>query len=130
MTYSLHTLKDASAAPAETTGWRRFIQEIALVVGFVALAFTLISLLSYHRTDPAWWLTTGQGLGAVGVANWGGRLGAWVAGLGYFVLGYSVWWCWAAACAAWWRALRARWTPQRRAVGCTRAGRFGWAWCC
>ena len=112
MTYSLHTLKDASAAPAEITGWRRFIQEIALVAGFVALAFTLISLLSYQRSDPAWWLTTGQGLGAGQVGNWGGRLGAWVAGLGYFVLGYSVWWCWAAACVSWWRSLRTRWTPS------------------
>ncbi len=112
MTYSLHTLKDASAVPAEITGWRRFLQEIALVAGFVALAFTLISLLSYHRTDPAWWLTTGQGRGGVNVANWGGRLGAWVAGLGYFVMGYSVWWCWVVACAAWWRSLRQRWMPS------------------
>ncbi|MDI9331813.1 MAG: DNA translocase FtsK 4TM domain-containing protein [Alphaproteobacteria bacterium] len=110
MTYSLNTLKGASVATAEITGWRRFLQEIALVVGFVTLAFTLISLLSYHRSDPAWWLTTGQGAGSVvHVGNWGGKVGAWLAGLGYFLLGYSVWWCWLAALSAWWRALSQRW---------------------
>ncbi|MEY2659075.1 MAG: hypothetical protein RLZZ123_247 [Pseudomonadota bacterium] len=112
MTYSLNTLQDTSGATAEITGWRRFLQEIALVAGFVALTFTLISLLSYHRADPAWWLTTGQGaIGSSGVANWGGKLGAWLAGLGYFVLGYSVWWAWMAALAVWWRALSQRWAP-------------------
>ncbi len=112
MTYSLNTLQDTSGATAEITGWRRFLQEIALVAGFVALTFTLISLLSYHRADPAWWLTTGQGaIGSSGVANWGGKLGAWLAGLGYFVLGYSVWWAWTAALAVWWRALSQRWAP-------------------
>ena len=109
MTYSLNTLKDGSQAAAEITGWRRFLQEIAVVAGFVALCFTLISLLSYHRADPAWWLTTGQGNGTAKVANWGGRLGAWLAGLGYFAVGYSVWWCWLAAAASWWRALSRRW---------------------
>ena len=75
MTYSLNTLKDGTSAPVEITGWRRFIQEIALIAAFVALAFSLISLLSYHRSDPAWWLTTGQGTSPTAVANWGGRLG-------------------------------------------------------
>ena len=46
MTYSLNTLKDGTSAPVEITGWRRFIQEIALIAAFVALAFSLISLLS------------------------------------------------------------------------------------
>ena len=110
MTYSLNTLKDAPQGATEVTGWRRFLQEIALVSGLVALAFTLIALLSYHRSDPAWWLTTGGGLGPSSVvANWGGKLGAWLAGLGYFLLGYSVWWAWLAALAVWWRTLSRRW---------------------
>jgi len=112
MTYTLKTLLEDSQAPAEHTGWRRFLQEIAWISAFVALLFTLISLLSYHRTDPAWWLTTGQPDALTKVANWGGRLGAWLAGLGYFLLGYSVWWCWLAAASAWWRALSRRWRTQ------------------
>ncbi len=83
MTYSLNTLKDGASAPPELAGWRRFVQEIALVMGFVALAFSLISLLSYQRTDPAWWLTTGQAMGPAVVANWGGKLGAWLSGFGF-----------------------------------------------
>jgi DNA segregation ATPase FtsK/SpoIIIE, S-DNA-T family len=112
MTYTLKTLIEDSETPAEHTGWRRFLQEIAWISGFVALMFTLISLLSYHRTDPAWWLTTGQPEALTKVANWGGRLGAWLAGLGYFLLGYSIWWCWLAAAAAWWRALSRRWQSE------------------
>ena len=53
--------------------------------------------------------STGQGTSPTAVANWGGRLGAWLAGLGYFAVGYSVWWCWLAGGAAWWRALSRRW---------------------
>ena len=79
MTFKLNTLQDVTPTPTESTGWRRFLHEIALVVGFVALAFTLISLLSFHRTDPAWGLTTGYGMGTPAVANWGGRMGAWFA---------------------------------------------------
>jgi S-DNA-T family DNA segregation ATPase FtsK/SpoIIIE len=42
------------------------------------------------------------------VRNWGGRLGAWLADLSYFTLGFSVWWCFAAAVRAWMATL-ARW---------------------
>lgn len=93
------------------------MQELALIAGLLALAFVLISLLSFQRSDPAWWLTTGQALGAASeVANWGGKLGSWLAGLGHFILGYSVWLAWAAALAGWWRALARRWTPGTEPV--------------
>src|SRR6185369_7142055 len=48
-----------------------------------------------------------SGGGAV-VRNWGGRLGAWLADASYFLLGFSVWWCFAAAVRAWLATL-ARW---------------------
>jgi S-DNA-T family DNA segregation ATPase FtsK/SpoIIIE len=112
MTYTLKTLLQDPQAPAELTGWRRFLQEIALISAFVALMFTLISLLSYQRSDPAWWLTTGQLEASTKVANWGGRLGAWLAGLGFFAMGYSIWWCWLAGATAWWRALSRRWRAE------------------
>ena len=114
MTYSLNTLNRHQTADAEsTTGWRRFLQETALLFGFLALAFTLISLLSHQRTDPAWWLSTGlnpiQG-SSLGTANWGGKLGSMLSALGHFMWGYSVWWVWCAGLAAWCRAARTRWS--------------------
>jgi hypothetical protein len=93
MTYSLNTLNASSSArSAPRTGAARFGHEIGLVVGMLALLFWLLALLSYSARDAAW-STSGAG-GAV-AANWGGRLGAWLADLSYFLLGFSVWWCFA-----------------------------------
>ncbi|MEN9713006.1 MAG: hypothetical protein RLY90_1267, partial [Pseudomonadota bacterium] len=108
MTYSLHTLTNdrragAEAAP-EPTGFRRFAQEIALTLGFVFMTFWLLSLLTHTAQDPAW-TTSGSG-GAV--HNFGGRLGAWLGDISFFMLGYSVWWCYAAALVSWLAALASR----------------------
>jgi S-DNA-T family DNA segregation ATPase FtsK/SpoIIIE len=100
MTYSLNTLNAdrASAAPA---GVARFAQEIGLVLGAAALAFWLLALLSHSLADPAW-STTGT-LAEAG--NWGGRLGALLADGSYYLLGFSVWWCFFAGLRAWLSAL-------------------------
>ena len=104
MTYSLHTLQNDAPATAETTGFRRFAQEIALTVGFVFLAFWFLALVTHSVSDPAW--TTS---GTVGVIhNWGGRLGAWLGDLSFFLFGYSVWWCFVAAMLSWLAALAQR----------------------
>lgn len=54
--------------------------------------FTLISLLSYHHTDPSW---NSSGTGER-VSNWGGQTGAWISdlfiqtiGIGGAVLGFG-----------------------------------------
>ena len=109
MTYSLNTLKnDPRAASADgehkPTGFRRFTQEIALTAGFVFMTFWLLALLTQTPLDPAW---TTSGAGST-VRNFGGRLGAWLGDLSFFLLGYSVWWCYAAALAAWLSALANR----------------------
>ncbi len=105
MTYSLNTLNtprgEAASPPA---GVARFAHEIALVLGLVALVFWLLALVSHSAQDAAW-STTGAGGAA---RNWGGRLGAWLADLSYFTLGFSVWWCFAAGVRAWMATL-ARW---------------------
>jgi S-DNA-T family DNA segregation ATPase FtsK/SpoIIIE len=103
MTYSLHTLQNASpvSSPAPRSGVARFAQEIFLIVGLAALAFWLLSLLSHSAQDAAW-STSGAG---GPVRNWGGRLGAVLADASYYVLGFSVWWCVAAALRAWLAAL-------------------------
>jgi len=108
MTYSLHTLIHSTARTEELQAPRtfgaRFAQEIALLVGGVVLLLCLLALLSYQPTDPAW-TTSGQGQT---VRNWIGRAGAVTADLAFFCLGYSAWWCLAAAGRAWLVGL-ARW---------------------
>ncbi|MFZ3128773.1 MAG: DNA translocase FtsK 4TM domain-containing protein, partial [Rhodoferax sp.] len=103
MTYSLHTLHSPSPAPErEPTGLGRFASEITLIAGFVLLALWLIALLTYSPQDAAW-STSGVGLP---VHNRAGRLGAWIADISYFLLGFSVWWC-VAVCVRLWLAVLA-----------------------
>ena len=99
MTYSLNTLNDGrgAAESSHRAGVGRFAHEIALVLGLVALVFWLLALASYSAQDAAF-STSGSG---AAVRNWGGRLGAWLADASYFLLGFSVWWCFAAAVRAW-----------------------------
>jgi S-DNA-T family DNA segregation ATPase FtsK/SpoIIIE len=98
MTYSLHTLQSSTPRPAAApTGFARFANEIALVAGFVLIAIWLLAMLSYSPQDAAW-STSGTG---VGLFNRAGRLGAWIADMSYFLLGFSVWWCLAVALRQW-----------------------------
>jgi S-DNA-T family DNA segregation ATPase FtsK/SpoIIIE len=103
MTYSLNTLDD-SDAQAPASGASRFVHESFLVLAAVAWAFWVLALVSYSPLDPGF-STSGDG---APVRNLGGRLGAWAADGSYFLLGYSVWWCLAAALRAWMASL-ARW---------------------
>ncbi|WP_066704680.1 DNA translocase FtsK [Curvibacter delicatus] len=106
MTYSLNTLNNPSRqeeAPARA-GWSRFAHELALVAGLVGLAFWLMALSSHSLQDAAW-STSGES-GAI--HNRGGRLGAWLADASYYLLGFSVWWAFAAGVRAWLASL-ARW---------------------
>ena len=98
MTYSLHTLRNSTPTPeAAPTGFARFANELALVGGFVALALWLMALFSYSPLDSAWSTSGASGV----VHNRAGSLGAWIADMGYFLLGYSVWWCVAIALRLW-----------------------------
>lgn len=106
MTYSLHTLTSPAGrnmVPMRS-GVARFADELSLVVGFVLLALWLLALSTYSLQDAAW-STSGTG---GQVLNSAGRLGAWLADGSYFLLGFSVWWCVAAALRVWLSAL-ARW---------------------
>ncbi|MBU6503106.1 MAG: DNA translocase FtsK 4TM domain-containing protein, partial [Burkholderiales bacterium] len=134
MTYSLNTLNSSSSAKTpERSGTSRFVREVELILGALALAFWLLALLSYSPLDPAW-STSGYG---GPVRNLAGRFGAWLADASYFLLGFSVWWCFAAALRAWLSALArglraddpAAQTPQEPSVlGRFAASRTGF-WC-
>ena len=112
MTYSLNTLNNTRENPPEMTGWQRFIQEIALAVGFVVLLFWLLAIVSHSALDPAW-TTSGTN---PHIRNWGGRVGAAVSDLSFFLLGYSVFWCYLAGLASWLSALANRLRSEEKAT--------------
>ncbi len=123
MTYSLNTLND-DAAHAAPSGFSRFAQEVALLLGAAVLLYVWLLLLTYSPADAAW-STSGSG---APIRNWGGRLGAWLADAGYYLLGASVWWAVWAASYAWFVGL-ARWlrgeaVPVRAAVAWWQAPAF------
>lgn len=98
MTYSIHTLHSNRSEPAPPpSSWERIANEGVLVVGLVFLLFWVVALISYTPQDTAW---TTSGTGAA-LVNRGGRLGAWIADVSYFLLGYSVWLCVIAAARGW-----------------------------
>ena len=102
MTYSLNTLNSSSSVKTtERFGATRFVHEVGLILALLAIVFWLLALLSYSPQDAAW-STSGYG---GPVRNLGGRLGAWIADASYFLLGFSAWWCFAAAVRAWLAAL-------------------------
>ena len=105
MTYTLRTLDERRGAEPPRATLGRFGQEIALALGAIALVFWVLALVTHSAQDAAF---STSGSGNPGVANWGGRLGAWLADASYFLLGYSVWWCVAAGLRTWFTGL-ARW---------------------
>ena len=109
MTYSLNTLNSSrTSANPPRSGWSRFMGELGLMAGFLMLIFCLLALLSYSPQDAAW-STSGHG---GSVRNKAGLLGAWLADGGYFLLGFSVWWCVVAGIYAWLAGL-AQWLRGR-----------------
>jgi len=105
MTYFLNTLNHSKdKPPLPVSGWQRFVQEIALTLGFVLLLYWLVAMLSHSPLDPAW---TTSGASAV-PRNWGGRIGAAVSDLGLFIVGYSITWCYLACLISWLKALAVR----------------------
>ena len=105
MTYRLHTLQaDSTSSSAPATLRSRFGSEVMLFITFVLLSYWLLALLSHNLLDPAA-STSGDG---GPVRNRGGQLGAYLADASYYLLGFSVWWCFAAAVRSWLASL-ARW---------------------
>ncbi|MFZ9373169.1 MAG: DNA translocase FtsK 4TM domain-containing protein, partial [Burkholderiaceae bacterium] len=117
MTYSLHTLNpDADDASARASG--RGAQPLAvgaealLILSGVLLLFWVVVLFSHSAADAAW-STSGSSVAGAGAQNWGGKIGAWVSDLSFYLLGYSVWWCVLVAGLAWLRVLL-RWLHSDR----------------
>lgn len=62
------------------------LREGLFLFSFACAIFLLISLMSYHAQDPGWSSSTSI---VAPIANWGGRVGAWVADLFLFVFGLA-----------------------------------------
>jgi S-DNA-T family DNA segregation ATPase FtsK/SpoIIIE len=109
MTFSLDTLTlpgKRSAPAQQSVGQQvtsRYVSELSLVAGLLLLVLWLLALLSYSPLDAAW-STSGNG---APLQNRVGRLGAWLADVSFFLSGFSVWWCVAAAIRAWLSGLAA-----------------------
>src|SRR5574338_633306 len=58
-----------------------------LVLGVVSIYVALV-LVGYNKADPGWSHATGNGM----VSNPGGRFGAWLADLLFYLFGLSAWW--------------------------------------
>ncbi len=83
--------------------FKRFGQEIVLLLTWVLLAVLGVALLSYSPLDPAWSTTGTRAI----PGNWLGGLGARLADIGYFLFGRSVWVLYLAWVVGWLRLLRA-----------------------
>ncbi len=124
MTYSLDTLTSGARAPSSSvlrSGLGRFAVELVLLGTLLCLAFWLLAMLTYSPLDAAW---STSGDSAI-VLNRAGRLGAWVADASYYLMGYSVWWCFLAAVMAWLRTL-ASWLRHAQPVDDAPAAALAW----
>src|SRR5574337_997792 len=74
-----HPLPERIAGLLQETRW--------LVLGVVSIYVALV-LVGYNKADPGWSHATGNGL----VSNPGGRFGAWLADLLFYLFGLSAWW--------------------------------------
>ena len=111
MTFPLGSLRSDSGPPLSPASgsesatfpaaadWRG---QAAAVVGGVACLLGLIALLTYSPLDPAF-STSGSRLEPL--HNKVGVIGAWVADLGLFTFGHSVWWLWLVGVRVWLGAL-------------------------
>ena len=118
MTYSINTLKDSEKSEPSSSASFRFTQEVSLLLTAVLLGFWIIALLTHHVTDGAW---STSGVDAT-VANWMGRVGAWVADITYFLMGFSAWWLVLGAINLW-RIGLLRWMRPELAAPVVKSGR-------
>src|SRR6478609_1216013 len=91
----------AAARPASPVVAPRWRLQLLLLAGGVAWLLFVLALLTHDGADPAF-TTSGSGQP---LHNKAGLLGAWVADLAYFLLGFSGWWLVPVGLRAWLSAL-------------------------
>ena len=94
-TFVLHRVKPASTLPRNSSRSQPLPEKLALllreirwlILGVMSLYVGLV-LLGYNEADPGW----SHAAEVARVANPGGRFGAWLADLLYYLFGLSAWW--------------------------------------
>ncbi len=66
----------------------RLLSEARWMVQAVVTAYMILIFATYSKADPGW----SHANVVPRLANWGGRIGAWVADLMLFIFGFSSWW--------------------------------------
>ena len=66
----------------------RLLSEARWMVQAVVTAYMILIFATYSKADPGW----SHANIVPRLANWGGRLGAWLADLMLFIFGFSSWW--------------------------------------
>ncbi|MBL8381791.1 MAG: DNA translocase FtsK 4TM domain-containing protein [Burkholderiales bacterium] len=78
----------AEAATIGASRAARLLREARWIAFVGVAAFLVIVLATYRRGDPGWSHAAADGV----IANAGGRVGAWLADLLFYVFGLSAWW--------------------------------------
>ncbi len=78
---------DQLSHSASSQRFQKLITEIRWFISFGFCLALFLILVTYHQTDPAWSNNTG-----VAVKNLGGKAGAYIADLLFFVFGASAYW--------------------------------------
>ena len=66
----------------------RLLLELRWGCGAAAMLYLFMVFVSYDRLDPAWSHSAASG----DPRNWGGQLGAYLADIALYLLGFSAWW--------------------------------------
>lgn len=82
---NIHNDDERNSAPGRLTHLLAEARWFALLLSCVML---ILILFSYNKLDPGW----SHASSVPGVANLGGRIGAWVADLLLYIFGFSAWW--------------------------------------
>jgi S-DNA-T family DNA segregation ATPase FtsK/SpoIIIE len=79
-----------NSAPAEAPPSRamRLVAEARWLALTVLAVYLILILVSYSKSDPGW----SHASIVPELHNWGGRVGAWIADLTFYVFGFSAWW--------------------------------------
>ncbi|MDO5069463.1 MAG: DNA translocase FtsK 4TM domain-containing protein [Neisseria zoodegmatis] len=87
------------------------INDTFWLLGLLATVYITLSLASFTMDDPAWSRSVPP---SNDVHNLGGLFGAYLADIGYYLFGLSIWWWIVAACVFLYKNFRPLHTPERK----------------
>lgn len=96
-------VKSTKASKPKQPWLMNLINDIFWLLALMVTIFVMLSLASFNMADPAW----SRGIVQLDkIHNLAGLTGAWLADIGYYIFGFSVWWCIIAALIALYQSFR------------------------